>query len=145
MNILTTYGRVASDVTLNEHNGRTVANFRFASTNVRKDNQGEYMTNFYSVSAWGILAERAKSLQKGHRAVISGNFSVRTYVGTDNQTHQSLEIDATAIDYGETKAEVEAKAKSLTQETRATSSGMPTTTAAATSATSDDDLDELPF
>ena len=143
MNVLTTYGRVASDVTLNEHNGKTVANFRFASTNRRKDNQGEYMTNFYSVSAWGALAERAKQLQKGHRAVISGEFSVRTYVGTDNATHQSLELDATSIDYGETKAEVEAKTSARMQESRATPTAAPAASVANQSG--DDDLDELPF
>ena len=143
MNVLTTYGRVASDVTLNEHNGKTVANFRFASTNRRKDNQGEYMTNFYSVSAWGVLAERAKQLQKGHRAVISGDFSIRTYIGTDGVSHQANEIDATAIDYGETKAEVEAKASARVQESRAASSTTPSAPPASESNV--DDLDELPF
>lgn len=110
MNILTTYGRVASDVTTNEVNGRTVANFRFASNNKRKGPDGKYGTNFYNVSAWGNLSETAsRFLKRGHRATLSGELSIRTYKGTDGQDHQSIDLDVNAIDLVETKAEAEAK------------------------------------
>ena len=140
MNNITTYGRVASDVTIRDVNGRTVANFRFASTNRRKDNEGKYMTNFYTVSAWGGLADMAKHLHKGSRAVIGGELSVRSYVGTDGVGHQSLEIDANAIDFGDTKAEAEAKAGTYAQESRPSRAAEPPA-----AENTVDDLDELPF
>lgn len=112
MNTITVYGRVASDVTTNNVNGRTVANFRFASQNKRKQQDGQYGTNFYQVAVWGAPGENvAKYLKKGHRACISGDLVIRQYVGsTDNQTHQAVEIDASSVDFVETKAEAEAKA-----------------------------------
>lgn len=113
MNSISTYGRVASDVTTNNVNGRTVANFRLASTNKRKGDDGKYGTNFYHVSAWGALGETAaKYLKKGHRTAISGELVIRTYKGNDGNDHQQIEIDANTIDLVETKAEAEAKSGS---------------------------------
>lgn len=110
MNILTTYGRVASDVTTREVNGRTVANFRFASNNRKKGDDGKYGANFYNVAAWGALSETAtRFLKKGHRATISGELSIRSYKGSDGVEHQSIDLDANAIDLVETKAEADAK------------------------------------
>ena len=110
MNILTTYGRVASDVTTREVNGRTVANFRFASNNRRKGDDGKYGANFYNVAAWGNLADTAtRFLKKGHRATISGELTVRTYKGSDGIEHQTVDLDANAIDLVETRAEAESK------------------------------------
>ena len=110
MNIITSYGRVASDVTTNEVNGRTVANFRFASNAKRKGPDGKYLTNFYNVSAWGNLADTAsRFLKKGHRATVSGELVIRDYKGSDGTDKKSVDIDATAIDLVETKAEADAK------------------------------------
>ena len=110
MNVLTTYGRVASDVTTREVNGRTVANFRFASNNRRKGDDGKYGANFYNVAAWGNLADTAtRFLKKGHRATISGEMTVRTYKGSDGIEHQTVDLDANAIDLVETRAEAESK------------------------------------
>ena len=110
MNTIATYGRVASDVTTKDVNGRTCASFRFASNNKRKDKDGNYGTNFYAVTAWGALGDTAaRFLKKGHRASISGELVIRPYVGNDQQTHQSIEIDANTIDLVETKAEAGAK------------------------------------
>ena len=111
MNTISTYGRVASDVTTNNVGGRNVANFRFASNNKRKGPDGRYGTNFYNVAAWGPLGETAaKYLKKGHRATVSGELIIRTYKGNDGLDHQAIEIDANSIDLVETKAEAEAKA-----------------------------------
>lgn len=110
MNTIATYGRVASDVTTKDVNGRACASFRFASGNKRKQQDGNYGTNFYAVTAWGPLADIAsKYLKKGHRATVSGELVIRQYVGNDNQNHQAIEIDADTIDLVETRAEAETK------------------------------------
>ena len=111
MNTISVYGRVASDVTTNTVNGRTVANFRLASNNKRKQTDGSYGTNFYNVAAWGAVGEiAAKYLKKGHRASVSGELVIRTYKGNDGLDHQAIEIDANTVDLVETKAEAETKA-----------------------------------
>lgn len=113
MNTIATYGRVASDVTTSDVNGRTVAKFRFASNNKRKQSDGTYGTNFYNVSVWGPSGENcAKYLKKGHRATVSGELVIRQYVGNDGLNHQSVEIDANSVDFVETKSEADAKGNS---------------------------------
>lgn len=115
MNTICTFGRVCSDVTLREVNGRNCANFRFAANTGRKDknaqNNSEYITNFYNVSIWGAPGENcAKYLKKGHRACVTGELVIRPYVGSDNANHIAVEIDANKVDFVETKSEAEAKA-----------------------------------
>jgi len=137
MNTISVYGRVASDVTTKDVNGRTVATFRFAAGNKRKQQDGSYGTNFYNVSAWGSIGETAaKFLKKGHRASLSGELVIRNYVGNDQQTHYAIEIDANTIDLVETKGEAEAKAGN----TQATAPAAP-----APQAFTPVETDELPF
>jgi single-strand DNA-binding protein len=117
MNTIAVYGRVASDVTTNNVNGRSVANFRFAAGNKRKQADGKYGTNFYNVAAWGSLGETAaKFLKKGYRASISGELVIRSYKGNDGLDHQAIEIDANTIDLVETKAESAEKSGASAQE-----------------------------
>lgn len=139
MNTICVYGRVASDVTVNTvSNGRNVANFRVASRTRRKSNGGDndYITNFYSVSAWGALADQAsKYLKKGNRVAVSGEFVIRSYKGNDGLDHFAHEIDASGIDLVETKSE----SGNTTAEPAATAHNAP---AGFTPVETDD---ELPF
>lgn len=105
MNKITTYGRVSTDVTTRDVNGRTVANFNVASNTHRKDENGQYGTIFYRVSVWGVQANTAASyLKKGNRIVVSGDLNIREYVA-EGKTRYSIEIDNASFDLVETKAE----------------------------------------
>ena len=111
MNNISVYGRVASDVQLNDANGQNVAKFRVAAQNGRKDANGEFGTNFYSVSVWGKSGENiAKYLKKGHRIVVCGDLVIRQYKGNDGNNYTSVEIDHARVDFVETRGEAEAKA-----------------------------------
>jgi len=141
MNTISTYGRVASDVTTSDVNGRIVAKFRFASNNKRKQQDGSYGTNFYNVSVWGPSGENcAKFLKKGHRATVSGELVIRQYVGNDGQNHQSIEIDANSVDFVETKSEAEAKSGAS-----APTAAPARATSAAPEGFTPVETDELPF
>lgn len=138
MNTIATYGRVASDVTTSDVNGRTVAKFRFASNNKRKQQDGSYGTNFYNVSVWGPSGDNcAKYLKKGHRATVSGELVIRNYVGNDGANHQSVEIDANAVDFVETKSEAENKSNGDSAKANTAPAAAPTYTPV--------DTDEMPF
>ena len=105
MNKITTYGRVSTDVTTRDVNGRTVANFNVASNTHRKDENGQYGTIFYRVSVWGVQANTAASyLKKGNRIVVSGDLNIREYVA-EGKTRYSVEIDNASFDLVETRAE----------------------------------------
>ena len=141
MNSLTANGRLASDVTLETtDSGRKRASFRFAAQTKRKDKDGKYIANFYSVTAWGMSAEYAATyLKKGYRATISGELTIRPYTGTDGQQRFSNDLEANTIDLNETKAESEAKSADT----------MAPATTAAPAASSGGftavETDELPF
>ena len=138
MNTIAVYGRVASDVTTNTVSGRTVAGFRFASQNKRKQSDGKYGTNFYNVNVWGPSGENAaKYLKKGHRATISGELVIRQYTGNDGLNHQVIEIDANSVDFVETRSEAEAKAGNTAT--------APAPAAAPAQNFTPVDTDELPF
>ena len=114
MNKVFVYGRVSTDVTTNNVNGRPVAKFIVASQNKEKtgteNGKNVYGTNFYRVSAWGPNSDTAsKFLKKGHRVVICGDLIFREYVGNDGLKHASMEINNAELDLVETRAEAEAK------------------------------------
>lgn len=144
MNTISTYGRLTSDVTTRELNGRTIAMFRMASQNVRKQSDGKYGTNFYNVEV-GREAQAqncAKYLQMGNRVTVSGQLVIRTYTGTDQREHQVIEINADTVDFVETKAEAEAKAKAKAKAQNAQAT-QPALNLAQTP--TQVDTDELPF
>lgn len=107
MNTITVYGRVASDVETREVGGANVADFSLAGNTKRKDKQtNEYITNFYRVNAWRSLGEIAsKYLKKGNRVCVSGELVVRPYKDKNGTDKLAVELDASAIDLVETKAE----------------------------------------
>ena len=113
MNNISVVGRIASDVTLKDVNGRNCANFRIAANTRRKDkndSNGGYLTNFYNVSIWGAAGENAaKYLKKGHRAGITGELVIRPYKDANGADRIAVEIDGNNVDFIETKAEVVAK------------------------------------
>ena len=114
MNKIFVYGRVSTDITTNNVNGRNVANFNVAAQNKNKvgveNGRNVYGTNFYRVSAWGQTADTAMNyLRKGHRVVVCGDLVSREYSGNDGLKHTVLEITNAEIDLVETRPESEAK------------------------------------
>lgn len=142
MNNISVVGRVCSDVTLKDVNGRNCANFRIAANTRRKDKNSQnndYITNFYNVSIWGAAGENAaKYLKKGHRAGITGELVIRPYKDSNGADRISVEIDANNVDFIETKAESEAKSGATVQ-------SAPVAQAPAQQFTSVDTDDSLPF
>lgn len=106
MNKISVFGRMASDVQLNEVNGRSVAKFRVAANNTHKTSDGKYGTNFYSVSIWGQRGDNAaKFLKKGHRVAVSGDLVVRQYTGSDGKDYTAIEINNADFCLVETRGE----------------------------------------
>lgn len=100
MNKLTVIGRLASDPQIREISGSTVCNFRVAATTRRKDENGEYISNFYNVDVWRALGENcSKYLHKGDRVAIVGELVLRSYVDTKGQQRYSLDLSASDVEF----------------------------------------------
>lgn len=142
MNNISVVGRVCSDVTLKDVNGRNCANFRIAANTRRKDKNSQnndYITNFYNVSLWGAAGENAaKYLKKGHRAGVTGELVIRPYKDSNGADRIAVEIDANNVDFIETKAESEAKSGATVQ-------SAPVAQAPAQQFTAVETPDDLPF
>ena len=146
MNKISVIGRVSSDITTKDVNGRNVANFNVASQN--KQQIGEengrrvYGTNFYHCSAWGQAADTAsKFLKKGHRVGIVGDLVIRKYTGSDGLEHVAVDINNAEIDLVETKAESDAKANT----TSAAPAANPAPAPAPAQGFTPVETDDLPF
>ena len=82
-------------------NGRPVCEFSVAVNRVSgKSDSGERIeqTDWYRVSCWSTLAERAQQwVQKGRLVYIEGRFTPRTY--TDREGKERLSLDISASDF----------------------------------------------
>lgn len=92
-------GRLCSDPTTAEYNGKACTQFRVAALTAFKDESGQYMTNFVNVSAWGKLAEICTRLTKGQLVYIIGNSGVRSYKTRDGKDGFSVDLRADEVQF----------------------------------------------
>ena len=76
-------------------NGRSVANFSMATSEVYKNKQGEKVTNteWHNIVLWTPLAEIAeKFLKKGNQVYIEGKITTRSYDDKDGNKRYITEV-----------------------------------------------------
>jgi len=80
-------------------NGKQVCEFSVAVNRVTgKAEDRQEQTDWYRVSCWSTLAERAQQyIQKGRLVYIEGRFTPRTY--TDREGKERLSLDISASDF----------------------------------------------
>jgi len=80
-------------------NGRPVCEFSVAVNRVTgKAEDRQEQTDWYRVSCWSTLAERAQQIvQKGRLVYVEGRFTPRTY--TDREGKERLSLDISANDF----------------------------------------------
>lgn len=80
-------------------NGRAVCEFSVAVNRVTgKAEDRQEQTDWYRVSCWSTLAERAQQyIQKGRLVYVEGRFTPRTY--TDREGKERLSLDISANDF----------------------------------------------
>ena len=82
--------------------GTPVCNFSVATTERRKDRQGEMqdVTTWFRVNVWRRQAEIANQyLKKGKLVYVEGRLSQSEYQDREGQTRTSLEIQASDIQF----------------------------------------------
>jgi single-strand DNA-binding protein len=98
---ITVIGTLGQDPEERSTSRGSVVQFRLASTDRRRDAQGNWQdgtTSWYRVNAWGELGRNAlNSLRKGQRVIVAGDLSVSEWDGADGHKGRSVEIRAAAL------------------------------------------------
>ena len=99
---ITIRGWLGADVTQRQVGDVSVASFRLACTprkyNRRTDTWSDGLTQWYTVTAWRVLADNcAASLRRGDPVVVHGRLETRTFVNANNVEVLSFEIDAVHV------------------------------------------------
>src|SRR3989442_2350766 len=90
-------GNVGRDPELRmAHNGRPVCEFSVAVNRVTgKAEDRQEQTDWYRVSCWQNLAERAQQMiTKGRLVYVEGRFTPRTYTDREGKNRMSLDVNA---------------------------------------------------
>lgn len=97
-------GRVASEVVIHrgeEPGARAFARFRMAVPRVRRRDDGEWEEsepNWYSVKAWGALAEHAHlSAHRGQPIVVVGRPSAQGWISKEGEVRTEIAVHAVTI------------------------------------------------
>lgn len=94
-------GRLTSDPVLRTTGtGKTFCTMSVAADTGKKNDAGEKISNFFSVTSWGKDAERVqKYLKKGDPVSVVGQFYARSYRSTDGDPRTSLDVEASKITF----------------------------------------------
>ena len=80
--------------------GKNVCSFTVAVNRRFKDAQGNAVTDFFTVVAWGKLAELcARYLDKGSKVFVSGELRNRSYEAKDGSKRTVTEIIANEVEF----------------------------------------------
>jgi single-strand DNA-binding protein len=88
--------------------GTPVCSFSVATNEKRKDRSGEAqdVTTWFKITLWGRQAETASQyLTKGRPVYIEGRLRVEEYTDREGKTRQSLEVNATDLQFIGTRGE----------------------------------------
>lgn len=107
MNQVTLTGNLCRDIELrNTVSGSYVGSTAIAVRRDRKNDKGEYETDFFDVKLFGSQAEfAAKYLRKGDKVGITGRVQIRDYVSRDGVKGRAVEIMVNGIESLEGKEE----------------------------------------
>ena len=99
VNVVVLAGRLVADVEVKKtSSGSSVAGVRLAVDRIRKDDQGNKITDFFDVTLWGKSAEFAgQYLGKGRLVAVTGSLQVRSWTDKDGQKHSRVEVNADTI------------------------------------------------
>ena len=117
MNQLYIIGYLTADPTTRATStGKTVTTFSVGVTRSRKDANGDRVSDFFRVNAWGATADFCgKYLAKGSRVAVIGELTPATYEGNDGKTRFSLDVQADKVENLTEKAKEPEKEKPVSE------------------------------
>jgi single-strand DNA-binding protein len=99
MNKVTLIGNVGKDPELRTIGDNQVVSFSLATTRRFKDKDGNKVTDWHSVQAWGKTAELiAQYVHKGDRLAVEGEIQYREYE-KDGVKRQAVNINCNEVEF----------------------------------------------
>lgn len=110
-----TTGRLSADPELNTVSDTACCTFTVCSDTRTKDAEGNYITNFFRVTAWRGLGENcAKYLHKGDKVTVVGDFVDRKYKDKNGVERSSLQVTASDVEFPSKKESADAAVRAAT-------------------------------
>ena len=111
LNIAAIVGRLGKDPELRTtQSGKSVTSFSLAVQRPRKNQNGEYESDWLDVQAWGNTAEFiCKYFQQGQLMAVSGRIQTRVYTDRDGKARKGVEIVAQDVSFCESRKKEEPK------------------------------------
>lgn len=105
LNIAAIVGRLGKDPELRTtQSGKSVTSFSLAVQRPRKNQNGEYESDWLDVQAWGTTAEFiCKYFQQGQLMAVSGRIQTRVYTDRDGKARKAVEIVAQDVSFCESR------------------------------------------
>ena len=103
LNTAAIVGRLGKDPELRTtQSGKSVTSFSLAVQRPRKNQNGEYESDWLDVQAWGTTAEFiCKYFQQGQLMAVSGRIQTRVYTDRDGKARKGVEIVAQDVSFCE--------------------------------------------
>lgn len=101
MNKIVVVGRLGEDPQIRQVAGANVCTFSVAENSIRKDANGERITNWFRCSVWREKGDIcAKYLHKGDYITVIGDIIPRTYTTKTGETRISLDMTVSDFEFG---------------------------------------------
>lgn len=94
------YGNLTKDPVYNKYNNQDCLRLSVANRSTRKQEDGNYITNFYDVTIWGQRATYlSDKVVKGTMVFVTGEFYAMPYESKQtNQVKVSLQVAADSVE-----------------------------------------------
>lgn len=105
MNIFIASGHLGKDMELKTAaNGNTYLDNSLAVKSMRKNNQGEYETDWFNIRAFGKTAEvMARTLSKGRKIMINGSIQVNETENNQGERRTYYNVMVNTFEYADSK------------------------------------------
>lgn len=132
-------GRLTRDPVLRRAGDTSVVNFTLAVDRGTKDQDGNKLTDFIDVVAWGGLADWCTNwIEKGTMVIVVGSIQMRKWDDKYGNKRTSFEIRASEVQFGESK-------KAREQNEKASRGTVVPEAEGFTDITDDEDEGDVPF
>lgn len=113
MNKITLIGNLVADpAQVTTSNNKTFTKFRIAVNRRFTGANGEKVTDFFQITAFGKIGENCqKYLAKGRKVALIGELQARTYEDSEGLTRMSLDVVADEVEFLTPKSEAQEETK----------------------------------
>ena len=102
------FGRMGRDVEIKQVANTHLAQVSVAVNHDRKNDTGEYETDWYRLNVWGNQAETfARLFSKGKRIMASGSLEINQYTTQSGEVRETRDVRVTdfkVVDWGDEQA-----------------------------------------